>query len=159
MRYMSCFNLTRRFRCNSSSRCGYRAPLTKKQAMEPSRQTRSSYGPPYPLRRRANAKSSMLQENKRDAACMTLCAHTSCNTYSDRHVLGCLLLCAPVFALLCCAVLCSARGSTTTYILIHTTAVLLLLYTGTALPPAKFAHKQAWIGITDRCSKVDSPTL
>ena len=26
-------------------------PLTKTQAMEPSRQTRSSYGPPYPLGR------------------------------------------------------------------------------------------------------------
>ena len=81
-----CFNLTRRSRCNSSSRCCYRArehvdptwsrkircggdshpetpsspgsvglarahPLTKTQAMEPSRQTRSSYGPPYPLGR------------------------------------------------------------------------------------------------------------
>ena len=33
---------------------------------------------------------------------------TSCDMYSDRHVLG-LLLCAGVIAL-CCAVLCCARG-------------------------------------------------
>ena len=64
------FHLTQRSRCNSSSRCCYRArehvdptwsrkisrggdshPETPSQAMEPSRQTRSSYGPPYPLGR------------------------------------------------------------------------------------------------------------
>ena len=70
----------------------------------------------------------MPQENKQDAACMHV--HTSFDTYSDRHVLG-VLLCAGVIAL-CRAVLCFARGSTTAYVLVHTTAVLLLLYTGTA---------------------------
>ena len=102
-------------------------------------------------RRLANAKSSMLQENKRDAAYM--CVRTSFDTHSDRHVLGCLLLCAAVIALLCCAVLCCAHGSTTTYILVHTTAVLLLLYPCTAIPPVTLAHKEAWIGMTDICSK------
>ena len=47
-------------------------------------------------RRLANAKISMLQENKRDAACVYV--HTSFDTYSDRHVLG-LLHCAEVIAL------------------------------------------------------------
>ena len=77
--------------------------------------------------------------------------HTSFDTYSDRHVLGCLLLCAGVLARYGCAVLCCARGSTTTYILVQTTAVavLLSLYTGTAVPPATLAHKEAWIGMTD----------
>ena len=56
----------------------------------------------------------MLQENKRDAACMYV--HTYFDAYSDRHVLG-LLLCAEGIALVCCAVLCCARGSTT-YILV-----------------------------------------
>ena len=46
----------------------------------------------------ATAKSSMLQENKRGAACM--CVHTSFDTYSDQHVLG-LLLCAGVIVLRC----------------------------------------------------------
>ena len=41
----------------------------------------------------------MLQESKPDAACMYV--HISFDTYSDRHVLGCLLLCAGVIALLC----------------------------------------------------------
>ena len=101
----------------------------------------------------------MLQENKRDAACIYL--YTSFDTYSDRHVLGCLLLCAAVVALLrcallCFAVLCCARGSTTTYILVHTTgtAVVVLLYIGTAVPPATLAHNEAWIGMADRrCNK------
>ena len=93
-------------------------------------------------------KSSMFHENKRDAACMYV--HTSFDTYSDRHALGCMLLCAGVIALLCCAVLCCARGSTTTYILVHTTAVLPLLYTGTVVPPAALAHEEAWIGMPDR---------
>ena len=75
------------------------------------------------------------------------------DTYSNRHVLVYLLLCAAVIALLCCAVLCCAHGSTTTYILVHTTAVLLLLYTCTAIPPVTLAHKEAWIGMTDICSK------
>ena len=82
IRYINVFRFNPRSRCNSSSRCCYRArehvdpawsrrirhggdihpemssspgsvglararPLTKKQAMEPSRQTWSSYGPPY----------------------------------------------------------------------------------------------------------------
>ena len=51
--------------------------------------------------------------------------------HSDRHVLG-LLLCAGV-NVLCRAVVCRARGSTTTYVLVRTTAVLVLLYTGAAL--------------------------
>ena len=55
-------------------------------------------------RRLANAKSSMLQKNNPDAACMYV--HTSFDTYSDRLVLG-LLLCAGVIAL-CCAALCCA---------------------------------------------------
>ena len=54
-------------------------------------------------RRLANAKSYMLQEDKRDVACMYV--HTSFDTYSDRHVLG-LLLCAEGIALLWCALLC-----------------------------------------------------
>ena len=66
-------------------------------------------------RRLANAKSYMLQEDKRDVACMYV--HTSFDTYSDRHVLG-LLRCAGVIAL-CRVVLCCARSSTTTYILVH----------------------------------------
>ena len=54
-----------------------------------------------------NAKSSMLEENNMDAACM-LCVHIILililrRMYSDRHVLG-LLLCARVIAL-CFAVL------------------------------------------------------
>ena len=40
-------------------------------------------------RRLANAKSSCLQENNADAACM--CVHTSFYIYSHRHVLGLLL--------------------------------------------------------------------
>ena len=54
-------------------------------------------------------QSSMLQENKPDAARMYV--HTFFDTYSDRHVLG-LLLCAGVIALWC-VVLCCARGSDT----------------------------------------------
>ena len=50
-----------------------------------------------------NAKSSMLQENNPDAACMY---SYSFDVYSDRHVLG-LLLCAGLIAL-CCIVLCCA---------------------------------------------------
>ena len=73
----------------------------------------------------------MLQENKPDAACMYV--HTL-DTSSDRHVLG-LLLCAGVTALvLCCAVLYFAVLAVVILsdnILVHTTAVLLLLYTGT----------------------------
>ena len=38
----------------------------------------------------------------------------------------------------------------TTYIFVQATAVLFLLYTGTAVPPATLAHKEAWIGLTDR---------
>ena len=64
-------------------------------------------------RRLAKAKSSMLQENNLDAACMYV--HTSFGMCSDRHVLG-LLRCAGMIALccavLCCAVLCCARGTT-----------------------------------------------
>ena len=82
----------------------------------------------------------------------------SFGTYSDRHELGCLLLCARVVALLRC-VLCCARGSTTTYILVHTTAVVLLRYTGTSVPPDTMAHEKAWSGMTDRCCKVDGPTF
>ena len=68
----------------------------------------------------------MLQEDKRDVACMYV--HTSFDTYSDRHVLG-LLLCAGVIcAVPCCALLCSQFNDS---ILIHTPAVLILLYTGT----------------------------
>ena len=65
----------------------------------------------------------MLQESKRNEACIYI--RTYFDTYSDRHVLGSMVLCAAVFALLCFAVLCCARCSTTTYILIHTSAVLL----------------------------------
>ena len=73
----------------------------------------------------------MLQEKKPDAACMYV--HTSSfETYSDRHVLG-LLPCAGVIALcyavLCCALLCPRFNDN----ILHTTAVLLLLYTDTAL--------------------------
>ena len=60
-------------------------------------------------RRLANAKSCMLQGNRRSAACMYV--HASFDTYSDRHALG-LLFCAGVIAL-CCAVLCCARDSDT----------------------------------------------
>ena len=35
-------------------------PLTKTQAMEPSRETRSSYGPPYPLRRWSSGNCDVL---------------------------------------------------------------------------------------------------
>ena len=69
-------------------------------------------------RRLAIAKSSMCHENKRDAGCMYV--HISFDAYSDRHVLG-LLLSAGVIAL-CRAVICCARGSTTTYILVHTSS-------------------------------------
>ena len=86
IRHNVVFRFNPRSRCNSNSRCCYRArehvdpawsrgirhggdshpempsspgsvvlarahPLTKTQAMEPSRQTWSSYGPPYPLGR------------------------------------------------------------------------------------------------------------
>ena len=109
--------------------------------------------------RLANANSSMLEGNKRDEARMYL--RTSFDTYSDRHVrVGCLLLCAAAISLLCCAVLCCARGLATTYYgcTALLSAVKQLLYTGTAVPPATLAHKEAWVGITDRC-KVDGPTF
>ena len=77
-------------------------------------------------RRLANAKSSMLQENKRDAACMYV--QTSFDTYSDRHVLG-LLLCAGVIAL-CCAVLVVQRQ--------HTYSYILLLYCCCCTPVQRF---------------------
>ena len=53
-------------------------------------------------RRLANAKSSVLEENNPDAACMYV--HTSLDMCSDRHVLA-LLLCAGVISLSC------ARGT------------------------------------------------
>ena len=73
------------------------------------------------------------------------------DAYSDRHVLGCSLLFARVIALLCCAVLCRPRGSTTTYILAHTTAALLLVavyryYSGSA----RYASSQRSIDRDDR---------
>ena len=55
--------------------------------------------------RLANAKSSMLQENRQDAACTQV--HTSFDTYSDRPVLLA-ALCRGDCAVLCCAVLCCA---------------------------------------------------
>ena len=58
-------------------------------------------------RRLACAKSSMLQENNPDAACMSV--HTSFGMCSDLHLLG-LLLCVGLIAdcaVLCCAVHCS----------------------------------------------------
>ena len=55
--------------------------------------------------------------------------------------------------------LCCARDSTTTCALVQPTDVLLLLYTGAAVPPATVAHKESWIGMTGRCSKVDGPTF
>ena len=70
-------------------------------------------------------------------------------TCSDRHELGLCLLCAGVIALLlCCAVLAVQRQHTYSYI-------LLLLYcccctyTGTEVPPATLAHKEAWIAMAD----------
>ena len=47
---------------------------------------------------RCNAKRSMLQENKWDAACMYV--HASFDKYSNRHIIG-LLLCAGVITLRC----------------------------------------------------------
>ena len=71
----------------------------------------------------------MLQENKRDAACMYV--RTSFGTYSDRHVLGCLLLCAAVIALVCCAVLAVQRQ--------HTYSYVLLLYCCCCIPVQRFS--------------------
>ena len=96
----------------------------------------------------------MLQENKPDAVCTYV--HTYFDTYSDRHVLGCLLLFAGVIALLCCPVLAAQRQHK---ILVRSTAVLLLLCTGAAVPPATLAHKEAWTGMTDICSTVHGPTF
>ena len=75
--------------------------------------------------------------------------HTFFGTYTNRYVFGCLLLFAAVIALLCYAVLSCARGSTTTYTVVHSTAVRLLLHTGTAIPPAALiAHTETYIGMT-----------
>ena len=76
-------------------------------------------------RRLANAKSSMLQENKRDAACMYV--HTF-DTYSGRHVLA-LLLCAGGIAL-CCAVF-AVQRHTYPYML-HCGTVCCCIRTGRA---------------------------
>ena len=98
----------------------------------------------------------MLQESKREEACVYV--RTSFDTYSDRHVLDCMLLCAAVIALLCFAVLAVQRQHTYSYILLlYCSAVKQqLLYT--VVPPATLAHKEAWIGITDTY-KVDGPTI
>ena len=74
-------------------------------------------------RRLANAKSSMLQETKRDAACMY--AHTSFDAYSNRHVLG-QLLCARGITL-CFAVL-AVQRHTYSYILLRYCCLLLHTY-------------------------------
>ena len=79
-------------------------------------------------RRLANAKSSVLQENKRDEACVYI--RTSFDTYFDRHVLGCMLLCEAVIALLRFAVLAVQRQHTYSYILLlYCSVVKQLLYT------------------------------
>ena len=81
-------------------------------------------------------------------------------TCSDRHELGLCLLCAGVIALLlCCAVLAVQRQHTYSYILLlYCLTVKKLLYTRPAVPPGTLGHKEAWIGIADRC-KVDGPTF
>ena len=80
------------------------------------------------------------------------------HTYSDRHdVLGCLLLCGGLIALLqqlSCVVLCCARGSTT-YILVH---ILYYCCTAVAVYRCSGSAHHA-IGMTDRRSKVDAPTF
>ena len=89
----------------------------------------------------------MLQENKRDAACMYV--RTSFDAYSDRHVLGCLLLCAAMIALLCFAVLAVQHQHIYSYILLLYCSAVKLLYTGTAVPPDTLPHKETWIEIPD----------
>ena len=68
----------------------------------------------------------MPQENKRDEAYMYV--RTFLHTYPDRHVLGCMLLCAAVITLLCYAVLAVQRQYTCSYILLlHCCALEQLL--------------------------------
>ena len=74
-------------------------------------------------------------------------------------MLDCIPLCAEV---LCCALLCSRFNDNiytrTYYVLLYCSAVEQWLYTGTSVPPATLARKEACIDITDRC-KVDGPTF
>ena len=89
----------------------------------------------------------MLQENKRVAACMHV------HPLLIRTLIGTYLVVCCFCSGDCATVPCCGRGSTTTYILVHTAAVLLLLYTGTAVPPATLVHKEAYIGMADRFSE------
>ena len=67
----------------------------------------------------------MPQESKRDAASIL---HVRKYVHLvKRTLIGTCLVCCFVQGLSRCAVLCCARGSTTTYILVHTTAVVLLV--------------------------------
>ena len=78
-----------------------------------------------------------------------------------RTLIGTNLVCCLVQGGLRCALLCSwfnVIHTRTYYILLYCSAVKQLLYTGTAVPPATLARKEACIGITDRC-KVDGSTF
>ena len=99
----------------------------------------------------------MPQENKRDEAYIYV--RTFLHGYPDRHVRGCMLLCAAVIALVCYALLAVQPQYTYSYMLLpHCSALEQLLVPGTAVPPPTLAHKKTWIGIANRC-KVDGTTF
>ena len=116
-------------------------------------------------RRHAIAKSSMLQENKLDVACMYIYTYifllirtligtclVVCCFMRGRLCYSCAVLCC---AVLCCALLCSQLHTRTNYCC-AAVLLLLLLYIGTAIPSATLVHKEAWIGITQirfRCKQ------